>query len=101
MVSQPEAKQPAKTYRGTWDQVLAHRDEIPGDMVVEVRVYEKTPTPRVQTATMSLMKLWLEEDETHDPEEVATAEKELLQFKVNMNQPRKEAGARLLYPEAE
>ena len=50
---------------------------------------------------MALMKSWLDEDATNDPEEMRAAEEDLLEFKRNMNLPRKEAGARLLYPEAE
>jgi hypothetical protein len=47
------------------------------------------------------MKSWLEEDATDDPEEILKADEELSAFKHNMNLPRKEAGARLLYPEDE
>ncbi len=93
--------QPNKTYRGTWDEVLAHRDEIPGTTEVEVRVFEPKSEPKKQTATMALMKSWLEEDATDDPEEIRAAEEELREFKRNMNLPRKEVGARLLYPEVE
>lgn len=50
---------------------------------------------------MALMRSWLDEDATDDPEEIRAAKEELREFKRNMNQPRKEAGARLLYPEAE
>jgi len=47
------------------------------------------------------MRSWLEEDATDDPAERQEAEQELNEFKRGMNQPREEAGARLLYPEAE
>ena len=50
---------------------------------------------------MLLMRLWLEEDATDNPEEIRQAEEELKEFKRNMNKPRKEAGARLLFPEVE
>ena len=57
--------------------------------------------PKPMTATMALLKSWLEEDATDDPEELRIAEEELLEFKRNMNLPRKEVGGRLPYPEAE
>ena len=52
-------------------------------------------------ASIALLQAWLEEDVTDDPEEVRKAEEELADFKRNMNLPRKEAGARIHYPEAE
>src|SRR5579863_1920701 len=98
-MAQLDAHQPSKTFRGTWDQVLAHSSEIPKTSEVELRVFEAKP--QHETATMALMKVWLEEDATDDPEEIRQAEEELREFKRNMNQPRKEAGARLLYPDVE
>ena len=92
-----ELNQPKKILRGTWDEIMAHSDEIPRTSEVELRVFE----PKKQTATMALMQSWLEEDATEDPEEIHTAEEELREFKRNMNLPRKEAGARLLYTEVE
>jgi AbrB family looped-hinge helix DNA binding protein len=63
---------------------------------------EIIPLPDPQNASsIALLKSWLEEDATEDPEEIRQAEAELQEFKRNMNQPRKEAGARLLYPEVE
>ena len=32
--------QPSKTFRGTWEEVLAHSDEIPKTSEVEVRVFD-------------------------------------------------------------
>jgi len=96
-MTQLETHQPSKTFRGTWDEVMAHSDEIPKTSEVELRVFE----PRKQTATMALMQSWLEEDATDDPEEIRAAEEDLREFKRNMNLPRKETGARLHYPEVE
>ena len=62
---------------------------------------EREPAQKRMTPTMALMKLWLEQDATDDPEEIREAEEDLLEFKRNMNLPRKEAGARLHYPEVE
>ena len=61
---------------------------------------EREPAQKRMTPTMALMKLWLKNAPT-DPEEMREAEEDLLEFKRNMNLPRKEAGARLHYPEVE
>jgi hypothetical protein len=100
-MAQTDIQQPTKTYRGTWDEILAHSSDIPRTSEVEVRVFEPKPELERQTATIALMKEWLAEDATEDPEEIRAAEAELREFKRNMNLPRKGAGARLLYPEAE
>ena len=55
--------------------------------------------PQKPTLTMLLMRSWMEEDATDDAEEICKAKEELEEFKRNMNEPRKEARARLLYPE--
>jgi hypothetical protein len=52
------------------------------------------------TPTMKLLQSWIDAAPT-DPEEIRIAEEELREFKRNMNAPRKEAGARLLYPDVE
>jgi hypothetical protein len=57
------------------------------------------PDPQ-NAASIALLKSWIAQAPT-DPVEIRAAEAELLEFKRNMNLPRKEAGARLLYPEAE
>jgi predicted outer membrane protein len=49
-------------------------------------------------ATRDLLRAWLEEDATDDPEEIRKAEEELARFKQAMNETRAAAGARLLYP---
>lgn len=54
-----------------------------------------------QDATIALLQSWIAEDFTDDPEEIRQAEQDLMEFKRNMNAPRKEAGARLLFPEVE
>lgn len=56
---------------------------------------------RPKSRTRALLEAALEEDLVTDPRESELAEAELLQFMRDMNRPRKEAGARLLYPEAE
>ena len=100
-MAQVDAHRPSKIYRGTVDEVFSHRNEIPPGATVELKVVDDKPTAPRETATMTLMRLWLEEDATADADEVKVAEEELRVFKRNMNLPRKEAGARLLYPEVE
>ena len=100
-MAHPETQQPTRTLRGTWDQVLARQDEIGKTSEVEVRVFEVKEEPSGETPTMALLRSWLEEDATNDPEEIRNAELELREFKRNMNLPRKESGTRLLYPEVE
>jgi hypothetical protein len=81
------------------DEVFSHRSEIPIAATVELAIFE--PRASEETATMALMRSWLEEDATDDPRERQVAEQELTEFKRNMDGPRKEAGERLPYPEAE
>ena len=100
-MAQLDPQQPSKIYRGTIDEVFSHRSEIPIGATFELKVFEEKPGPQTETPTMALMRSWLEEDATDDPEEIRAAEEELREFKRNMNQPRKETGARLLYPEVE
>lgn len=96
-----EMPQPRRTYRGTVEEVFSHRYEIPDGATVELQVFDTETKVAEETATMVLMRSWLDEDATEEPAEQKAAAQELDEFKRNMNQPRKEAGARLLYPEAE
>jgi hypothetical protein len=96
-----EIPQPSRIYRGTVEEVFSHRYEIPDGATVELQVFDTGPKVAEETATMALMRSWLEEDATEDLAEKQVAAQELDEFKRSMNQPRKEAGARLLYPEVE
>lgn len=91
--------QPRKTLRGTWDQILAHSDEIPRTSEVEVRVLEPEPATDADP-TIALLEAWIAAAPT-DRKAIQEAEEDLREFKRNMNRPRKETGARLHYPEAE
>ena len=98
-----------QTLEGTPEQLTVLLKKLPHQKqyrLVEVEEKESLPkhsdeTASKDTATMALLKSWLEEDATDDPEEIREAEAELLEFKRNMNLPRKEGGMRLHYPEAE
>jgi hypothetical protein len=57
------------------------------------------PKP-IADPTLALLESWIAEAPT-DPEAIREAEEDLREFKRNMNLPRKEASARLHYPEVE
>lgn len=50
--------------------------------------------------SIALLLSWIAQAPS-DPEAIREAEEDLLEFKKNMNLPRRETGARLHYPEAE
>lgn len=89
--------QPIKTYTGTWDEVLAHRDEIPKTSEVEVRVFEAKSSLQDEPS-LALLESWLTAAPT-EPEAIHEAEADLREFKRNLNLPRQEIGARLHFPE--
>ena len=122
-MAQSGTQQPTKTLRGTWDQILARSNEIPKTSEIELRVFETTPEPKGQNsvaamskfrsaedpafladpeaaASIALLNSWIADAPT-DLDEIQAAEEELREFKRNMNQARKDVGARLLYPEVE
>ena len=62
------------------------------------------PTPSVYTAENDPLMARLEAriaQAPTDPAAIQEAETELMEFMLHMNSPRKETGARLLYPEVE
>jgi len=79
----------------------------PAELAAEFVKKTLTPTidggeqKRRNAPSIALLQQWLKEGETADPEAVRQAEEELRRFKRAMNAPRKEAGARLLFPEVE
>lgn len=97
-MAQIEIPQSSKIYRGTIDEVLSHRSEIPAGATVELKVFERELP--ASDPTIALLESWIAGAPTN-PEEIKEAEEDLQEFKRNMNRWRKEAGARLLYPEAE
>jgi hypothetical protein len=44
-MAQNEIRQPTKTYRGTIAEVFSHRNEIPDDSMVELRIFEEPQKP--------------------------------------------------------
>jgi hypothetical protein len=53
---------------------------------------------RIDNATLELLARWEAEDATEDPEVLRAAERELAEFKKNMNDNRSKTGERLLFP---
>jgi len=72
---------------------------VSAEQLLDHLLHPATLKPQKPTLTMLLMRSWMEEDATDDAEEIRKAKEELEEFKRNMNEPRKEARARLLYPE--
>lgn len=100
-MAQPEIHQPSMTFRGTIEEVLRHRDEIPAEAQVELRIWHKEPEPVLDAkakAAIAYLKRKLQEDYTDDPEEIRKAEEELAEFKRNMNANREATGERLVFP---
>jgi hypothetical protein len=87
---------------GTWEEVRNHQDKIltPSNRVrVTVTVLQDEEKTEEKNATsIALLESWLA-DAPKTPEEKEEAERGFKEFKRNMNEPRKIAGARLLYPE--
>jgi hypothetical protein len=88
-------------YEGTPAQLMPHLVEQPNRRFRLIELPDEPLPDPENAASIALLKAWLEEDATEDPQELRQAEAELEEFKRNMNQPRKAAGARLLYPEVE
>ena len=65
------------------------------------RDIEHPATNTTTDSTVALLQSWLREDATDDSNELRQAEEELVEFKRNMNSPRKENGERILFPEVE
>ena len=59
-----------------------------------------TPSKEETDPFLAMLKARLAQAST-DPEEVQEAEEDLAEFMRNMNQTRREAGERILYPEVE
>jgi hypothetical protein len=97
-MGQVQTELPIKIYRGTVDEVFSHRDEIPYGATVELKIFELTQAE--DDPTIALLQSWIAAAPT-EPEAIKEAEEDLREFNSNLNKPRKEAGARLLYPEAE
>ena len=72
--------------------------EIPATARATV-TYEESAAPAVDPA-LALVQEWLSQVPT-DPDEIREAEEDLRELKKALNKTRREAGARLLFPEVE
>ena len=44
-MDQADKHQPNKIFRGSIEEVFSHRNEIPPDAMIELRVFDKAPAP--------------------------------------------------------
>ena len=78
----------------------------PAELVVQVvnktfaSALDLEEQKRLNASSIALLQSWIAEAPT-EPEDVKEAEQDLREFKQNLNASRKEAGARLLFPEVE
>lgn len=49
-MAQPNAHQPGKVYRGMVEEVFSHRNEIPSDATVELKVFESNVKTDIETS---------------------------------------------------
>jgi dimeric dUTPase (all-alpha-NTP-PPase superfamily) len=69
--------------------------------LVQRTIAEKFPVELDENAqALRLIEQWIAEAPT-DPEQIKEAEEDLREFQRSINQTRKEAGARLVYPEVQ
>jgi hypothetical protein len=88
---------------GTPEQLVGFLGKMPTQKRYRLVEVEETTVPLKDpnaSASIALLSSWISEAPT-TPEAMREAEADLLEFKRNMNLPRKEALARLHYPEAE
>ena len=52
----------------------------------------------VDTATLSLLSIWQQEDATTDPVQLTAAEEELAAFRKAVNEARRASGEPIVYP---
>ena len=93
--------QPTKTYRVTWDELMSRRSEIAPGAVLEVKVYEPEPEPKISSknaAAVAQLRAWAQEEATDDPEEIRLAQANLDELMYNLNKNRIESGERPLFP---
>ena len=96
-------------FEGTPEQLAVILWKLPRQKrykLIEIEQNEEVPEKDIPlidplaAASIDLLNAWIAEAPT-DPIKIQEAEEELLEFKRNINLPRKQAGARLIYPEAE
>lgn len=76
-------------------------DHVLHDLVAQLKSSQpKAAAPQLndkQKAAIALMQAWTKEDQTDDPEELAERERELEEFKANINRWRAEEGRSAAY----
>jgi len=75
-------------------------DHVLHDLVAQLKASQPKMELQLndtQKAAIALMQAWNKEDQTNDPEELAERERELEEFKVNINRWRAEEGRSAAY----
>lgn len=79
----------------------ARKEGVSVDELVQRTLAEKFPVvPDENAQALRLIEQWISEAPT-DPEQVKEAQDDLSKFQQSLNQTRKAAGARLIYPDSE
>ena len=84
-------RQPMKTYRLTWDELMSRRSEIAPNAVLEVSVYQPEPAALEDSenrALISLLQAWREEDATEDTQQRQRWEAETKELMENLQGSR-------------
>jgi hypothetical protein len=80
-------------------RAAAQQEGIDPAALVRKLVTEYLPSaPDENAASIALLRSWLEEDATDEPDAVRQAQEELEAFKRAINAERERAGARRIYP---
>ncbi len=89
--TEPVQTEPAKIYRGTWDELMRRRDEFAPDAVLEVKVYAPQIEQKIDQENQELIGLlqsWREEDATDDPQEMQQRDVETQELLTNLQASR-------------
>lgn len=86
--------EPAKVYRGTWDELMRRRDEFAPGAVLEMKVLTPVVSEK-NAAAIALLQSWIEEDAVGTPEEMLQRDIETAELMANLQ------ASRLALPDAE
>jgi hypothetical protein len=79
----------------------AQKEGVTVNELIERAIAERFPVEVDERAkALALIEQWISEAPT-DPEQVKEAEEDLREFQRSLNQTRREAGARIPYPDVE
>jgi hypothetical protein len=97
-----EIPPPITTYRGTFDEIASHKDELPPGAILELRIF----TPQLDVSVMDFpptgraaayLQRRLDTEATDDPEINRKADEGFEELKRNLNEERLRAGAEAIF----